>query len=643
MKMLERVKIRLKALASPAFYYAILRFSLAIATAVVLCQFKFDYIESIFYDARVRTKPISPVSGHIELIAVDFPTVESIGRVPNATDHLKLVKMLKESGATAVIYLINPNEIVGTFPELQALASELQSQTRFHVAVNDTPLKGEGDALRLQPPFERVRADSSVTTSDLKNFARDEVTRRMFLSYQNQLSLEPKIAGMINPSVLHESNVNGAFDFLGSVQVYIDFRPSHTYPTTSFSEVIRAADSTRFKDKVVIVGRDIQTTANDYVRTPFSRDIVGMTGLELHANMLDTLILNSAPRRSPHWLDILFTSLISILTVYVVLTLKPTKGLAVLGSTILGYFIFGFLLFWLGHLWIAMAQPFLAIFLIYYFFIPYRLIIENRRSWEYLQKNRLLTQVEELKTNFLSMMSHDLKTPIARIQGMTDLVVNDPNPLSSKQREALATLAKSSQELLEFVSSILNLGRIESRELELHKKSRDPNGLLREVIEKLDHLAQSKSIQVVAELEPLFSVKMDVDLMRQVFSNLIENAIKYSPENSRILITSDEDHGSVIIQVSDQGVGIAEDELPYVFDKFYRSKDAKSSTIKGSGLGLYLAKYFVELHSGTISVDSRVGVGSTFTVEMPTTAESEASGPDRNGPSHNGRSTSLNH
>jgi signal transduction histidine kinase len=246
--------------------------------------------------------------------------------------------------------------------------------------------------------------------------------------------------------------------------------------------------------------------------------------------------------------------------------------------------------------------------------------MENRRSWEYYQKNRLLTQVEELKTNFLSMMSHDLKTPIARIQGMTDIVLKDPQPLSNRQKEALLTLNKSSEELLEFVSSILNLGRIESKEIELHIHSRDVNSLLEEVVSKYEYMAKEKNISIITDFEPLFSVKMDVDLMRQVFSNLVENAIKYSPDGSRVMISTEEKTdpagNRVVVQVADQGGGIPDDELPNIFLKFYRSKHAKTSKIKGSGLGLYLAKYFVELHKGSISAESSPGQGSTFTVEL---------------------------
>jgi signal transduction histidine kinase len=105
--------------------------------------------------------------------------------------------------------------------------------------------------------------------------------------------------------------------------------------------------------------------------------------------------------------------------------------------------------------------------------------------------------------------------------------------------------------------------------------------------------------------------------MKKVLSNLVENAIKYSPEKSKILITSEEVDNKVVLQVSDQGMGIDPEDLPNIFMKFFRSKNAKSSPVKGSGLGLYLAKYFVELHGGSISVESALGQGTTFTVELP--------------------------
>jgi hypothetical protein len=158
---------------------------------------------------------------------------------------------------------------------------------------------------------------------------------------------------------------------------------------------------------------------------------------------------------------------------------------------------------------------------------------------------------------------------------------------------------------------------VESQGFQLNLQSKDINNLLTEVVRKHEFLAKIKYIQIIMELEPIFPVPVDPDLIKQVFSNLVENAIKYSNDHTRILICSEEQDGRVMIQIIDQGPGIPTDELPHIFMKFFRSKNAKSSPIKGSGLGLYLAKYFTELHGGKIVVESICGNGSTFTVELP--------------------------
>ncbi|RYZ86513.1 MAG: CHASE2 domain-containing protein, partial [Proteobacteria bacterium] len=401
-------------------------------------------------------------------------------------------------------------------------------------------------------------------------------------------------------------------------QLYISYRKAGTYPRTSFEKVLNSEFPIgKFRDKIVLIGNDHGGSVRDYIKTPFSKDAKAMTTLEVHANMLDTLIQDKAPIQAPGWINLLITILISILTVHVLFTLKPIRSLSVILATGGFLVLFGFLTFWPCGYWVRMAHPFLAIFLCYYFFIPYRLIIENRRSWEYYQRNKLLSQVEELKTNFISMMSHDLKTPLARIQGMTDMILKDAQPLSSPQREAVDTIRHSSEDLLKFINAILNYGKIESEGVELHMQSRDVNALLKDVIRKHEFLAKVKRIPIESVLEPLFPIQVDPELMKQVFSNLIENAIKYSPDESNVRVTSEEQDGKVIIRIEDQGPGIPLDEVNAIFMKFFRSKNAKSSPIKGSGLGLYLAKYFTELHQGKLLVESTYGKGSTFTVELP--------------------------
>ena len=111
--------------------------------------------------------------------------------------------------------------------------------------------------------------------------------------------------------------------------------------------------------------------------------------------------------------------------------------------------------------------------------------------------------------------------------------------------------------------------------------------------------------------------RVDTELIRQVFTNLIENAIKYSPENSKVLISTEDHDGKVVVQVADQGIGIPKNEHENIFVKFYRARKVSNTNIKGSGLGLYLAKYFVNLHQGNIFIESEVDKGSTFHVEIP--------------------------
>jgi hypothetical protein len=439
----------------------------------------------------------------------------------------------------------------------------------------------------------------------------------MMLSYQDEWMMHPEVAALYNSEAKNLLSIRGRFNLFEAEQALINFRRKGNFPTTEFAQALNESLTLDLKGKVVLIGDDLNQVAKKYIQTPFDRSVKGMTVTEMHANMIQTLIENSAPVKAPQGLNLFFTIIISILIVHVVLTWSPGRGILILIATAATFFLLGYLFFWWGGVVIEMIHPLITIFLCYYFFIPYRLIVENRKSWEYYQKHKLLSEVETLKTNFIGMMSHDLKTPLARIQGMTEIISKDSSPLSTPQREALDMIKQSSEDLLRFISTILHYAKIESQGIELHLESRDINEILKEVIRKHDFLAKLKHIQIKAELEPLFSIKVDPELMKKVLSNLVENAIKYSPENSKILIASEEVNNKVVLQVSDQGMGIDPEDLPNVFMKFFRSKNAKSSPVKGSGLGLYLAKYFVELHGGSISVESALGQGTTFTVELP--------------------------
>lgn len=603
----------------------LLQLAIALIVAGILSFLKLDGVEAYLYDFQFRMRPFSEKTPEIELILIRSSTIEKLNREPRLTDLQKLIELIQTAKPINIGIDRSLQQFQATPAEAQKFNQWADQTKYFQVMVNQLELKGDAEGLSLDPPFDRVPLASAPKTSDLKIFAKDGVTRRMLVAYQETPLFHFQVAQKIQPQLTSIDSVKGIFDFADSQQIYINFQKNGTFQSHTFEDVLNGEiNPSRFAGKIVLIGSDTALSAQEYVQTPYSRDIQAMTTTEMHANMISTLVHNSAIKPVHKSVNFIILFFISILTIHVVLSLTPTRGLLVLGGTLSGYILLSLILFWFTNYSMTMAPPLLAIFLVYYFFIPYRLIVESRRSWEYYQKHQLLTQVEELKTNFISMMSHDLKTPIARITGMADLILRDKNTLSPQQREAVDTIKSSSDDLLKFINLILEYGRIESEGIELKLQTKDINKLVEEVIKKHEFLAKIKRIRIEVALEPLFPIQLDPELIKQVLSNLIENAIKYSPEETQITVTTRENESKVLIVVEDQGPGIPEDEINHIFLKFFRTKNHKASPIKGSGLGLYLAKYFTELHKGQIFVESTYGKGSIFKVELP----QDLGGPD---------------
>lgn len=597
----------------------ILRWGLAATLTFVVLLLPLDYFEYYLYDLRMALRPSPTISSLIETIYIDPMTIQDLRGSPTLQDHIRFLKNLVDEKPKAIVYLVNPSDLSGSDDDKRQFVGLTKKFNGFYYVSEDFALRGEIGKLDLPGPFREIRVLSGPITLDLKMLAQDGVTRRMILAYQGKISLHSYLASQIIPERAIPEKIRGEFELYEAQQSYINMAPTMSFPRISFAAVSNLKyELNRFQDKIIFVGTDLGQSSKEYIKTPYSRKVTAMTAVEAHANILNTLIQNSGPLRVPNWINTFVLFIMIILSLEVVLAMKPIRGLTVLGLSLFVFTIASFIAYWPFGLWFNMAHPIIGVFITYYFLIPYRLIIENRRSWELYQKNKLLTQVEELKTNFIGMMSHDLKTPLARIQGMLEIVGRDKNPLSDDQKNAIKSIQKSTEDLLNFISSILNFSRLESQGVQLNLKTKDINIIIEEVIAKCTHLASEKNIKIVMELEPLFSIKMDIDLIRQVLMNLIENAIKYSPNNTIVRVVSEEKEGLVRVSILDQGIGIPEDEKPRLFMKFFRSRNAKNSPIKGSGLGLYLSKYFIELHKGTLTAESKENVGSTFTVYLPT-------------------------
>jgi signal transduction histidine kinase len=594
------------------------------ASAVIafsLGQFSFYGLNFGFFDF-LSSKIISPKSsGQISLLHLTQDDLKELGREPSLVDLAVILRELSSAGAKGALILTQRDSASVAPTELAAFNAALEnSQMPILWGIDEKQADGRQPISKLGKQLKRVKYTDNRFSMDVISFAADSIARRTLIKMPvEEMPISVLAATEIIQPDFQLGNISHIFEYNKNLQVFTRHRPESAFRTFRFTDVLsKKAALESFKDKFVIIGRDAVDWTDDYAKTPLSKALLGSPRTVIYASSIETLLNNDSLYFGLNVLgSFIMTFLISYITVIVLFSMSPHISLIVVTALGLVVFAAAIFLFATFQVMLPIAQFLIALLITYYFFIPYRLIQESRKSWEYLQKNKLLTEVERLKTNFLSMMSHDLKTPLARIQGMADMALAHPENLTPEQKTALQSIGTSTDELTNFISGILDLGRVESQEVKLQLQARDINSLLEEAIVKSEETAKSKNIQIIREFEPLFSTKVDTTLMRQVFTNLIENAVKYSPNGSKILVSTEEVDGHIQVQVADQGIGIPQDELSHVFTKFYRSHLVKNGPIKGSGLGLFLAKYFVELHKGRITVESVPEQGSTFTVDLP--------------------------
>jgi signal transduction histidine kinase/two-component SAPR family response regulator len=222
----------------------------------------------------------------------------------------------------------------------------------------------------------------------------------------------------------------------------------------------------------------------------------------------------------------------------------------------------------------------------------------------------------ELKNQYIATASHDLKNPIMAVMGYTDLLAK-AGPLTPMQQEFSARIHNSAQQMRDLVLNLLEVSRLESGAA-LKLEDLDLNALTEDVIQSLQEQAQAKHqrVQVAFSAEPVI-VRGDLVLLQQVVHNLYGNAIKYTPDEGEIRISTLVQDGFSWLKFSDTGYGIPEEDLPHIFEKFFRSRTEATQDIDGTGLGLAIVKSIVEEHGGKVDVQSQVGKGSTFSVQLP--------------------------
>jgi len=226
---------------------------------------------------------------------------------------------------------------------------------------------------------------------------------------------------------------------------------------------------------------------------------------------------------------------------------------------------------------------------------------------------RKLQELDDMKVEFLAHVSHELRTPMASIQEGTHLLLDEiPGPLVQEQRTILRIMADSSRRLIHLISTILDLSKMEAGMMEYRIAPVDLHRIAEVSIDKVRLLADSKHVQLVLEnIGDRAWVKADASRLEQVLDNLLSNALKFSPEGGvvKVQMKPDPQAGVLEVSVSDTGPGVAPDDLPHIFERFYQGRTKVKHTA-GSGLGLALVKKVVEAHGGRIWIESEKGKGA---------------------------------
>jgi len=261
-------------------------------------------------------------------------------------------------------------------------------------------------------------------------------------------------------------------------------------------------------------------------------------------------------------------------------------------------------------------------------------ITERKLAEDKLKEaNEKLTEYNQLKDEFVSTASHELRTPLAIIMAAIRIMLDEiPGEIVEKQRDVLTTAMKNVQGLSKIIDSLLNIAKIEAGKLDLQKTVVNICELIKDTVSNCKALAQEKSLSLDCEVpEQSIDVCLDPDRIKEVLMNLISNSIKFTSEGGWIKVTCTDRDGEVLVSVRDSGVGIAEEDIPKLFDKFTQFGRKAGPGEKGTGLGLAIVKKLIEMHGGKIDVESKVNQGTIFTISLPliTKAVAEALSSER--------------
>ena len=420
---------------------------------------------------------------------------------------------------------------------------------------------------------------------------------------------QPRSETSILPWVLASSrNPNAVlFPILKSPPLNFVGMPG-TFPSLRLRDLMEGrVKAEHIQGKIVIIGA--RDSAPHQIVTPLGPMNIAEVMANATQNYVEKRWITPVP---VPWVLLTFIPLLA-LTVWIMLSYPQAVSFVVMMFLATAITVFSTFLFDTFYIWFPIASPIALLATVFVVFQGYQLSLNEQKNWKMEQETKSRDELNKLKGHFISLFSHDLKTPIAKIQAIADRLEMSSEP--SKDQPDLQLLKSSTQELNRYIQNILRLTRIESENLELRIQPDDLNVVAESVVQNLRPLAASRGIQIETDFTPLFSIEFDRTLIFEVIQNLVENAIKYSPSNLKVRVATREEENWVTVEVQDWGAGIPLEEQSQVWNRFYRG--SSHLTTKGTGLGLYLVKFFVERHRGSVFLISNPNQGTRIGFRLP--------------------------
>ena len=248
-----------------------------------------------------------------------------------------------------------------------------------------------------------------------------------------------------------------------------------------------------------------------------------------------------------------------------------------------------------------------------------RRILEQEREVRHAvqQQHDALLELAAMKNEFIASVSHELRTPITTILSYAGLLADDAALLPDDDGEFVTVIERNARRLVRLVDDLLFLAKLESRNLSLDLDDVDVVAVVEDVASAALPAAEQRGIELAVACEPGPALRADAGRVEQVLTNLVSNAVKFTPRRGRIDVVARHEGGRWTVAVTDTGIGIPAAERDRLFHRFYRGTNAVSGAMPGTGLGLAITRAIVELHGGRIDLESAEGVGTTVTVVLP--------------------------